>query len=84
LMAAADCDAGRRTGEIEQPYKAYAIDPLANPVCPLHKYPAKPAAKMRSWASHGKRVKSMGNWVEPNGDYLKVFMAAYLELKICS
>jgi hypothetical protein len=71
--------------------KVFAIDPWANLVCPLHKYPAKAEAKMRSWGSYGKRVLwvfGSGNddyeWCQPDGEYLEVFKQANLGFNICS
>jgi hypothetical protein len=70
--------------------KVYAIDPWANLVCPLDKYPAKAADKMRSWGSYGKRVLWVhmdgvtdAEWCSPNGEYLNVFAAAFLDFSIC-
>lgn len=71
----------------------YAIDPWANLVCTLDKYPTKAADKMRSWASYGKRVlwvydlnntrNFSAEWCSPDGDYLTVFAAAHLSVELC-
>lgn len=71
----------------------YAIDPWANLVCTLDKYPSKAAEKMRSWGAYGKRVlwvydlnnnqQFTGEWCSPDGEYLTVFSAANLSVSLC-
>jgi hypothetical protein len=70
--------------------RVFAIDPWANLVCPLDKYPSKAADKMRSWSSYGKRVLWIhldgitdAEWCQPGGEYLTVFSAANLRVSIC-
>jgi hypothetical protein len=63
--------------------RVWAIDPWANTVCSLDKYPSKIADKMQSWGGYGKRVlwcynsgKNDWEWAPPNGEYATVFANA--------
>ncbi len=74
-------------------HNVMAIDPWANTVCTLDKYPSKAADKMRSWASYGKRVlwvydlnnnnNCTSEWCAPDGEYLTVFKDAALSVELC-
>lgn len=70
----------------------WALDPWANTCCTLDKYPGLINKKMDSWATYGKRILWIWDptnpqqnqaWVEPNGEYKRVFAAASLRPVIC-